>query len=90
MKMHVKDLYKDIMNKVKLVQEEVKDGDYTTYSKKQTEELDNLKKEGSKITAYIPKMEFLEKDLELLDGNSHDEELSGLVSNVNKLVEKSK
>ena len=28
MKMHVKDLHKDIMNKVKLVQEEVKDGDF--------------------------------------------------------------
>lgn len=88
--MHVKDLYKDIMNKVKLVQEEVKDGDYQKMATKQTEELDHLQKEGQKITAYIPKMEFLEKDLELLDANGHDEELGGLVSSINSLVQKSK
>ena len=46
MKMHVKDLYKDIMNKVKLVQEDVKDGDFKAASKTQNEELDSLKKEG--------------------------------------------
>ena len=33
MKMHVKDLYKDIMNKVKLVQDDVKDGDFKAASK---------------------------------------------------------
>jgi hypothetical protein len=28
MKMHIKDLYKDIVKKINLVQEEVKDGDF--------------------------------------------------------------
>ena len=67
MKMHVKDLYKDIMGKIKLVQDEAKDGDYQKAASKQNEDLDHLQKEGKKITTYIPKMEFLEKDLELLD-----------------------
>jgi hypothetical protein len=52
--------------------------------------MEDLKKEGQKIRSYIPKMEYLEKDLELLDQNGHDEELSGLVSNVENLVTKSK
>ena len=35
-------------------------------------------------------MEYLETELELLDKNNHDEELTGLVSNIEKLVQKSK
>ena len=35
-------------------------------------------------------MEFLERELELLDANVHDEELTGLVGNVQSLVQKSK
>ena len=35
-------------------------------------------------------MEILEQNLELLDPNSHDDELTGLVGNINSLVQKSK
>lgn len=88
--MHVKDLYKDIMNKVKLVQEDVKDGDFNKAYKIQNQEFDQLKKEAQKITGYVPKMEALEVELELLDNGAHDEELNGLVANVESLVQKSK
>ena len=47
-------------------------------------------KEGEKIKDYIPKMEFLQQDLELLDHGAHDEELTGLVSDIQKLVKKTK
>ena len=90
MKMHVKDLYKDIMNKVALVQEEVKDGDFDKAAQVQNQEFDKLKSEGKKITNYIPKVESLEVELELLDKGNHDEELNGLVSNIESLVQKSK
>lgn len=90
MKMHVKDLYKDILNKIKLVQEEVKDGDFAKASKGLTDQLDNFNKEGKKIASYVPKIEVLERDLELLDQNNHDEELTGLSANIEKLVENSK
>ena len=84
--MHVKDLYKDIMNKVALVQEEVKDGDFDKAAQVQNQEFDKLKSEGKKITNYIPKVESLEVELELLDKGNHDEELNGLVSNIESLV----
>ena len=79
MKMHVKGLYKDIMDKIKLVQEDVKDGDFNKAAQLQNQEFDKLKEEGKKITKYIPKMEALEVELELLDKGNHDEELNGLV-----------
>lgn len=90
MKMHVKDLYKDILNKIKLVQEEVQDGDYAKATAQLNVQLDNFNTEGKKIASYVPKIEVLERDLELLDTSSHDEELAGLSANIDKLVQSGK
>ena len=90
MKMHVKDLYKDILNKIKLVQEEVQDGDYEKATAQLNVQLDNFNTEGKKIASYVPKIEVLERDLELLDTSSHDEELAGLSANIDKLVQSGK
>ena len=90
MKMHVKDLQKEIINKVKQVSKlvQVKDGDYEKASKEQNLQIDNLLAEGKKISKYIPKIEAEEKELELLDNtpDQHDDELTELVDQVKSSV----
>jgi len=83
MKMHVKDLQKDILKKVKQVKEQasVTDGNYEKAAKESNLQLDNLLGEAKKINKYIPKIEVEEKELELLENtpDQHDDELTELV-----------
>ena len=88
--MHIKDLYKDIIGKVNLVQGEVQDGDFAKANEGLNDQLDSLNKEGKKMQGYLPKIELLERDLEMLDASGHDEELAGLSAQITQLVDKKK
>lgn len=90
MKMHMKDLYKDIISKVNLVKSDVKDGDFAKANAGLNEQLDNLNKEGHKMQEYLPEIEVLEKELEMLDASGHDDELAGLSAHISQLVETTK
>ena len=52
--------------------------------------MDQLNSEGKRIGEYLPKIESEERDLELMDVSSNDEELEPLPGNIKALVDKTK
>ena len=96
------ELEKNLQTEISNVQTEVKDGDYAKLAQTQEKELTALQNEARNIQRYIPKIEHLEQDLELLektetdeDGKPtkpapKDEELMAIVPEINKLVQTAK
>ena len=102
MKLHMHELEDNLKSQISNVSAEVKDGDYAKAAQVQEKELTALGNEARNIQRYIPKIEKLEQDLELLektetdeDGKPtkpapKDEELMAIVPAINKLVQKAK
>ena len=98
MKIHVHELEDNIKLEIKNTETQVKDGDFIENAKTQDGELTALQTEARDIQRYIPKIEKLEQDLELLektetdeDGKPtkpapKDEELTTIVPGITKLV----
>ena len=99
MKLHMHELEKNLKSQINSVATEVKDGDYIKMAQVQEKELTALQNEARNIQRYIPKIEKLEQDLELLEKTEtdeegkptkpapKDEELMAIVPEINKLVQ---
>ena len=87
MKLHMNELEKNIKKEISLVQDKGMEN-----NKNQESQFKNLQTEISQVGSYVPKIEKLEKDLELIDQSTDfkDPELDGMVASMNKVLAKSK
>ena len=94
MKLHVHDLEKHLHDEISAVEKMAKDGDFIGSQKEQETRLAELGQESRNLGRFIPKIEKMEVDLDLLEkegkGIPKDEDLVNVVSGITQAVQKEK
>ena len=94
MKLHVHDLEKHLHDEISAVEKMAKDGDFIGSQKEQETRLAELGQELRNLGRFIPKIEKMEVDLDLLEkegkGIPKDEDLVNVVSGITQAVQKEK